>query len=584
MNSRRERRGRVGNGIWWLFACCCSIVAAQLLGCAANDSIAGTGSQGGNARVAGLIYDESGNPASGARVYLRSHNYTADTAGVSLVKRTASRRDDRTDANGLFMIDSIDTGSYFIEVTDGKKHAVLLACNVAQDDTLVRIPGATLHPTGVIKGMFVPVPGTPVSHYIQLYGIERVGMRDSSTGGFIIKDVPAGNYRVRIVTTAPELQPVDLDTISVASGETTDIGTIDIIHMNQWRYSGKFYLNTSVSGADVAGTVVNFPVLVRLHTGNFDFSQAMADGGDISFVKVDGTTLPFEIERWDVAAGHAEIWVKADTVFGNDSTQSITMYWGASTMDSSSPQGLETPESNGAAVFDTGAGFQGVWHLAEPADTITHDATANRFDGTPSGTAPTPADGTVGIAKEFNGVSNGIRMKGTASGALNFPENARYTVSAWVYSDTLDDKWHLIVGKSNNQYYLKQQIAARTGNWEFVEYHDKVGWQLSESPVSVKTWKYLTGVREGDQQFLYIDGQLVESAIKPNYDTASRNTSEDVTIGRFQSSVKFENEGFCLFDGKIDEVRISSVARSADWIKLCFMNQREDDRLVVFRR
>ena len=187
------------------------------------------------------------------------------------------------------------------------------------------------------------------------------------------------------------------------------------------------------------------------------------------------------------------------------------------------------------------------------------------------------------MAQDFDGKSSWIHIKGTANNTLNFPENGRYTVSAWVYSDTLDDKWHLIVGKSNEQYFLKQQIKSRNGNWEFVEFHDKSGWEITETPATIKSWKYLTGIRDGDKQYFYIDGQLATSTIKPNYDTTSRNNSDDVTIGRFQNYVKYENEGFCFFDGKIDEVRISNVARSADWIKLCFMNQRGDDKLLGFK-
>jgi hypothetical protein len=37
------------------------------------------------------------------------------------------------------------------------------------------------------------------------------------------------------------------------------------------------------------------------------------------------------------------------------------------------------------------------------------------------------------------------------------------------------------------------------------------------------------------------------------------------------------------FGGKIDEVRVSSTALSADWIKLCYMNQKESDMLVRFK-
>jgi hypothetical protein len=49
------------------------------------------------------------------------------------------------------------------------------------------------------------------------------------------------------------------------------------------------------------------------------FSQAQFGGSDIRFTKADNTFLPYEIERWDSAHSQAEIWVKVDTVFGNDS-------------------------------------------------------------------------------------------------------------------------------------------------------------------------------------------------------------------------------------------------------------------------
>lgn len=38
------------------------------------------------------------------------------------------------------------------------------------------------------------------------------------------------------------------------------------------------------------------------------------------------------------------------------------------------------------------------------------------------------------------------------------------------------------------------------------------------------------------------------------------------------------------FFGTIDEVRVCRVARSADWIKLCCMNQKEQDALVLFKQ
>ena len=38
-----------------------------------------------------------------------------------------------------------------------------------------------------------------------------------------------------------------------------------------------------------------------------------------------------------------------------------------------------------------------------------------------------------------------------------------------------------------------------------------------------------------------------------------------------------------VFGGLLDEIRIANIQRSANWVKLCYMNQRVDDKLVVFK-
>jgi hypothetical protein len=312
-----------------------------------------------------------------------------------------------------------------------------------------------------------------------------------------------------------------------------------------------------------------------LSNANFDFTQARKNGEDVRFVKADGSSCAFEIERWDATVGSAEIWVTVDTVFGNDNTRYIKMLWGNPNV---------VAASNGIAVFDTADGFQGVWHLSEPELANVKDATGNHFDGTPSDTAPKTAAGTIGIGKAFNGTSSFFDMKNTATGKLNFPENGIYTVSAWVYADTLDGKFHAIVGKSDNQYFLKlkQYYPPNPMRWEFAEFHDMIGWHITDFLATAKEWKYLVGIRDGANQYFYLDGALVDTSIEIKTDSIARNTGDDVTIGKFLTYSAI-NSGYCPFGGKIDEVRISSVARSAGWIKLCFMNQKTPDALVVFK-
>ena len=124
------------------------------------------------------------------------------------------------------------------------------------------------------------------------------------------------------------------DSIPVVSDDTTSLP------MTGWRFSKRLYINTTASGANV----YSFPLLVRLDRSNFDFSQARDSGQDIRFTKSDNTPVSYEIEQWDRTNNRAAIWVKLDTIHGNNDQQYITMYWGASA--SIAPISL----SNGAAA------------------------------------------------------------------------------------------------------------------------------------------------------------------------------------------------------------------------------------------
>jgi len=539
------------------------LTAILLHHCTDTQVAGGFGSETTNG-IVGSVHNSDDTPAAGAVIRLFPDDYDPVTG-----KNLGTNYVDTADEKGTYRFSRIASGNYTVVGRNRKAATGFLAGNVrVRDDSVTTAPRGTLNKTGsitadfssggMIREGYVYIPGTDISSSIE------------SDEPVFLSDVPAGTYAVVMLgSEGSEKRNVLRDEITV---DTTD--TVTIIRP-LWNYSRRLFLNTTAAGADVQGDIYGFPVLVRLNNDNLDFSQARTDGSDLLFTTSGNTVLPHEIERWDPVTELAEVWVKVDTIRGNNGTQSITMYWGNS---------AAAGGSSSAEVFDTIIGFQGVWHLAESANSNSFDATANRYHGTPSDTAPLPVQGVIGNAKEFNGISSGIRMEGTAVSTLNFNENDRYTLSAWVYSDTIDEKWHFIAGKGQTQYYLKQQIGSKYGNWEFVEFHDRAAWQMTITPAVTRTWKLLTGVRDGDRQYLYLDGELIDSTIKQNTDaeTISRNISEDFTIGRHQEYVSYSDQGYCFFDGQIDEVRISNVVRSVDWIRLCYMNQREDDKLVRF--
>jgi len=530
--------------------------------CSKTATIAGNSSSETTNGITAVIRKIDGSPVVGAMVRLRRSDYVSQPG--SGAQQESSLKNTVTDAQGRYQFYRVDTGSYCIEASLASSRfsqggSVLFKCSIGPNDS-VDFGTDTLHSFAFVKGTVDSSTAQGKRLFVQVLGLERLVAVDSS-GKFMLNDLPSGNFSLRIID-AELVQTVLIrsDQVSALAGDTVGIT------MAGWSHAKMMVLNTTAGGAGVSGNVVDFPVLVRLTQSNFDFSQAQPNGADIRFSKENGKPLTYEIEQWDAVGKTAVLWVKVDTVYGNDSSQFIMMYCGNSNAAS---------ESNGEAVFDTANGFQGVWHMGPAVKNMVPDATINHYDGTLSDTAPTATTGAIGICRQFNGMSNYIRMLGTASSRINFPENGTYSVSAWVYVDTLDTTIQKIIEKNNLQYKLQ---IDQFDNWSFSEYENATGYDLTNSAATAKTWVFLVGIRSGLQQYLYVNGVTVNSTIAPLSYSKNRDTTTDLAIGKSSQS----SYGV-FFNGKIDEARVENRGHGADWILLCYMNQRPDDRLVVFR-
>ncbi|MBN1758740.1 MAG: DUF2341 domain-containing protein [Chitinispirillaceae bacterium] len=536
-------------------------------------SVSGTGS-GGEARTAqvtGTALYAGGEPAVGARVVLRPELYLS---GITEYRH--ENHETRTDSCGRFIIPSVDTGNYCCEVNDGDARAVLVRFRRNAVDTLIALGADTLRMTGAIRGKIASSMTTPEKEYVLVEGIEGAIEQPSDSGGFIIEDVPQGSYSVVVIPLVLGYAPEKIDDVPVTSGMEYDMGTVQLVPFETKAYSKKIVLNTSTTGADVPETVRNFPVLVRLNETNFSFDQAMGGGEDIRFAGSDSTLLPFEIERWDPAAGLAEVWVRLDTLYGNDSTQHILMFWGGSNGDTLSVRAS-------GELFDTTAGFKGVWHLGAYENGLLPDATRYRYHGTPYNMEGSLAPGAIGFGRKFSGETGYCMMEGTAAGALDFPANGTYSISAWVNPDILNGRYRIIASKGNKQYNLQLK---NNDNWEFTEFRDtpsdSVGWEETLASAEAGKWVYLVGIRSGTRQYLYVNGACVDSTItlfplKDEDTQRRRDQTRNFAIGRLPDGPSY------YFSGIIDEVRVSGNEPTSDYIKLCYMNQRADDKLVVLK-
>ncbi|MBD3243617.1 MAG: DUF2341 domain-containing protein, partial [Chitinivibrionales bacterium] len=340
-----------------------------------------------------------------------------------------------------------------------------------------------------------------------------------------------------------------------------------------WAHTEELILNTGASGAPIASGLADFPMLVRLDSDNFDFSQAAADGRDIRFTKPDSTPLPFEIEHWDSASATAAVWVLLDTVYAGSVSQSVRMHWG---------NPYASSISNAGAVFGTSAGFAAVWHLHEsPGDgAYGHlDATTNANAAKPvnfqdGGSGTTDTAGLIGGADYLDATNDWLLVED--NDALD-PAND-LTVSAWVRisdSTALTDGGVILMGRNDESggapwcsYLLQVDSDMKPSFWwggaDSVTYGAGASKALSQDD-----WHHVCAVRKsGDSLRIYVDG-VEATAWAQSPQGAMLNSSWELRIGAENAG-----NGSRKLNGFIDEPRVESLARSAEWIRLCYESQK----------
>lgn len=315
---------------------------------------------------------------------------------------------------------------------------------------------------------------------------------------------------------------------------------------------GWFYRQPVVISQSVANSDLNdVPVLVKLtDPANPLFGHTWsAQGHDIVFTAADGITrLDHEVELFRKAPGSEELcaWVKTPVASAEDTL--IYMYYGA--------RSSGDPSSVGA--WDDR--FVAVHHLQQdpsgPAPQM-RDSTWRGNHGSTVGamTAMQQVPGKVGGALDFDGVNDYVSLGNDPS---LYP--SEITLEAWVKSDVFGSWDGIVTNKKGPADGINlligntQQIASLVGDGTSYTYV-RTNWS---PPPKTGEWYYIVATHDGTLARLYVDGELEATSTR----ALAYDPSKPLTlIGEFYSTASD-----LRFDGLIDEVRISNVARSADWI------------------
>ena len=311
-----------------------------------------------------------------------------------------------------------------------------------------------------------------------------------------------------------------------------------------WQHSGSVYLLTTPDGANLPATASEegFPLLVRLDRDFFNFSEAKAHGEDIRFATSTGTPLAYQIDQWDAAAGKAGIWVRLPEIQGN-TRQEIKLYWGKADAQS---------ESNGPAVFNQSNGYFSVWHMNDPVSDEVGTLESND-------TGTTSSSGIIGKSRRFE-AGKGIHC---GENIISYPfGSSPHSSEAWFKAEK-PNATILAWGNEQAQGKVVMQFASPPHirmDCYFSNGNVKSGVKLATSQ-----WIHAMHTYKNGDSRIYVNGVL-----------AGVNTSQGAPLA-IESPARMYIGGWYnnyRFDGDIDEVRISNVTRSADWVKLQYENQK----------
>lgn len=312
-----------------------------------------------------------------------------------------------------------------------------------------------------------------------------------------------------------------------------------------WTVRKKINLDTSATGVTTQAALENVPVLVRLHSGNFDFLSAKEDGSDLRFVAEDDKTpLKFHIEKFDPVNELALVWVKVPKLTAGNKDQSIWLYSGSE---------KAAPAQDAAGSYD--AQQTAVWHFAEPSG-APQDSTGYGNHASDHAGARV-AGAAIGAGLGFDGRQT---LTVAASPSLKLTPAGGFTFSAWVKP----------TGAGQDAVLFRQQEGGKSitvglrGGKLFASVAD-AGPEARTPPVDLEpgTWSHVA-VTLADRLRVYVNGNPVGETAATIPDMGGV-----ITLG----------EGYT---GELDELALSNVARSADWIRVAALGQGPEDKLTQF--
>jgi hypothetical protein len=300
-------------------------------------------------------------------------------------------------------------------------------------------------------------------------------------------------------------------------------------------------------------TLTDFPVYLNV---TYD-SDMQSDYDDIRFLNDScnstATAAELAYEFVENTSTNGEFWVKIPSL--PSTGVNISMYYG------------NTGASSGQNVTDVwDSNYTAVYHMNDNDTSSINDSTSNGNDGDKKGAnEPIENGGRISFGQSFDGDDDEIDL-----GAIDIMENlSSVSVGAWVkLADTAAPSERKDIVAQNNFSVLGWdtgrlfEFGIYTGAWATAD---------TNAAVTDTNWHHVVGVYNGSNVLIYLDSvlQTDQPAQTGNTSTSGNNPF----IGEWGLNNQFWN-------GTIDEVRISNMTRTTDWINMSYQIVVDQTSLV----
>jgi biopolymer transport protein ExbB len=303
----------------------------------------------------------------------------------------------------------------------------------------------------------------------------------------------------------------------------------------EWNKEWTGHKKISINAQSVTEAASQVPVVVRLHSGNFDFTSVNIDGSDLRFVAADDKTeLKYYIEKFDAVNELAIVWVMLPSIKAEDKDAHFWAYYGNEKATTS------TSDAKAINVAGTVASF----HFAEKSFLQDDSITGLQ----PGGEISAQKAGLIGEAAVFAAKPLVIPV----NPSLKLSAGAGYSWSAWIKPANLPQKAELYSQKDSVSFKIEdQKLSLNIG-----------GSKITGGDLKAAIWQHVAFTLEGGKANIYVDGIQVGSGEAPGVDAEF-----DIKIG----------DGYT---GEMDELQIANVARSLGWMKLAATSQGVESALI----